>query len=183
MSNTTADMLGASGPVRTVELKGKTYPVHLLTHERQQRFCSWVADRRRERIVAACKDDQEEMAKQLAQHREDWIAGVYEFGEPVILGRAVRVEEVRTIDGKEVKGVKTTVQGGAINTAQGRVALVSILCDCAIDEATALLSAKPAEMNHLLELSFAESFPGEHDDWKPLEPADPNARAAQASAP
>ncbi len=171
-------MLGSQAAPRTIEWAGKTYTVGKLTHNAMDAFSAWVANRRRERIVQGCSDDQIELKKRLDEHREDVISGVFEFSEPLILGKPVRVAQTRKVDGREATGHVTVAQGGAISTGHGRIALVAILCDCTGDEAMALLSHKPAEMNHLLELSFAESFGGK-DDWTP-EPADPNAPPAQA---
>lgn len=173
-------MLGASGSPYSITHEGKTYEVGRLTQKAMNAFSAWLIDRRRERLVAACGGDQAELAKQLAELREEALAGTFDFLEPVVMGRPVRVEETRVVGGVEVRGTKTVPQGGALNTHHGRIALAAILCGCTQDEALSLLVGRTAEMNHLLELVMAESFSGaKPDDWSPSGAGDPNAPAGR----
>ncbi len=183
--STSQVLLGNAGTPQTIEHAGKTYAVGKLDRNAQDAFSVWLADRRRERIVMQRGSDEAGKAADLAEHREDFLSGVFDFFEPLVMGRPVRVAETRVIDGKEVQGFRVEPGRGALQTTAGKVALVAILCglgtsEAAMGEAMALMVAKPAEANHLLEVALSQSMPGvkgEADNWKPAGPDGPNAGA------
>jgi hypothetical protein len=180
MTATASTILGNGSAPREITHAGKTYRVGKLTQKGMSAFSDWLIDRARQRVVAFCGDDQVQMAKMLAELREDALSGVYEFLEPVVAGRPKHIPETRVIDGKEVLGHKVVIEGGALNTHHGRIHLAAILCGCNDDEALSLLITHPAEMNHLLELALAESFPEtKRDLWEPDDPNAPGAKAPQ----
>jgi hypothetical protein len=180
-ADTSQAFLGNSARPHSIEHAGRTYRVRRLDQTGMEAFSAWLIEWTRRQLVRVYGHDRETLRAKLAELERDALDGVYEFTEEAVLGREVWREQSRAVGGQEVRGLARDVDGGALHTHRGRVAMLAILCECSQDEALALILHRPDEVGHLLQLVLAESLPAakEKDSWRPL----PGEEGPEGNAP
>lgn len=150
--------LGASAAPREITHAGKTYAFGRLTLAGMTAFTSWFVGRLRATIIDLYAHDPEEQRRQLGLLQRESVEGAFQFGEEAIMGRRAMVPETRVIDGREVRGLRPVIRGGALSGVEGQAKLLSILCGCDPEEALALMLARQQEVGHLIGVALAESL-------------------------
>lgn len=184
-------MLGASGEPYRITHKGITFEFGRLTRKGMNAFSVHLIDQQRDRLELLFGNDRERHDRALDRLSDDVLRGEYEFFGPRVMGSPIKVKETRVIDGEEVVGLASGMQGGILDTVPGMVDLIAILTGRSSDDVMLLYMDRQAETQHLLRLVMAESLGGKKDDWKPLpkkaskteKPASPAGAQADPNAP
>ncbi len=175
---TTSVMMGDAAPAHSIEFGGRRYALRKMSRELGAIYKRDLVARIRDAAIEVYGEGTEGLRQELAQLTKDVVMGVYEWEETFVQGALVCEEETR--DG--VKGYVLTRQGGYVRTVSGMAALMLLLFECTEKELEALIEAKRVELEHLIELTLAESLGGTRVAWQPGEPPK-NARAAPETKP